>query len=81
MEKKLKKKDFSKNQLWKKVVEKQRKSSVFRKKAGLFEPKISAGNYVQKTEKGSDGNYMFFCIHKEKAIGKTYNFSESRLTK
>ena len=77
MWKKGKKKDFSKNEPWKKTG----KVLFFRKKAGLFEPKISAGNYVQKTEKGSDGNYMFFCIHKEKAIGKTYNFSESRLTK
>ena len=33
---KLKKKDFSKNQLWKKVVEKQRKSSVFPQKNRSF---------------------------------------------
>ena len=81
MWKKGKKKDTSKNEPWKKVVEKHWKSSVFSQKTGLFESKILAGNYVQKTEKGSDGNYMFFCIHKEKGTGKTYNFSESRLTK
>lgn len=81
MEKREKERFFKKSTVEKSGRKTTEKFCFFAKKAGLFEPKISAGNYVQKTEKGSDGNYMFFCIHKEKAIGKTYNFSESRLTK
>ncbi len=64
-----------------KMVGKMEKILFFQEKIGIFESKEQRGNYVQKTEKGADRNYVFFCIQKEKATGKTYNFSESRLTK
>lgn len=64
-----------------KMVGKMEKLQFFQEKIGVFGLKKQRENYVQKTEKGSDRNYVFFCIQKEKATGKTYNFSESRLTK